>query len=106
MNVTCVQTLPRRKIGNTDLEVATLGLGCAGLGSLYRPITDAQARETLRYALDADLSYLDTAPYYGFGLSSMEDQLRILGCNAKTFYGLTASRRLGGCAQTPGGLAC
>lgn len=62
-------TSRNRKIGNTGLEVATLGLGCASLGNLYRTITDTQARETVRHALDAGLRYLDTAPYYGFGLS-------------------------------------
>lgn len=64
-----LQKLPRRKIGRTDLDVATLGLGCASLGNLYRTVTDTQARETVRCALDAGLRYMDTAPYYGFGLS-------------------------------------
>lgn len=66
---TGICALPSRKIGNTDLEVVTLGLGCASLGNLYRPVTDVQARETAQCALDAGLRYLDTAPYYGFGLS-------------------------------------
>ena len=61
--------MPRRKIGNTNLEVVTLGLGCASTGNLYRTVTDAQAKETALCALDAGLRYLDTAPYYGFGLS-------------------------------------
>ena len=61
--------LPYRRIGTTGLEVATLGLGCASLGNLYRTVTDTQARETVRCALDAGLRYVDTAPYYGFGLS-------------------------------------
>ena len=64
-----VQALPRRKIGMTELEVVTLGLGCASLGNLYRPVSDDQARDTAQCALDAGLRYLDTAPYYGFGLS-------------------------------------
>ena len=63
-----LQKLPHRKIGRTGLGVATLGLGCASLGNLYRTVTDAQARETVRCALDAGLRYMDTAPYYGFGL--------------------------------------
>ena len=62
-------TSRKRKIGSTELEVAALGLGCASLGNLYRTVTDTQARETVRHALDAGLRYLDTAPYYGFGLS-------------------------------------
>ena len=69
MNATDIQTLPCRKIGKTGLEVATLGLGCASLGNLYRPVTDVEARETVQCALNAGLRYMDTAPYYGFGLS-------------------------------------
>jgi len=61
--------LPSRRIGNTDLDVAPLGLGCAGLGNLYSAITDTQARETVRRGLNAGLRHIDTAPYYGFGLS-------------------------------------
>lgn len=69
MNQIKAQALPRRKIGRTDLEVVTLGLGCASLGNLYRPVSDEQARETAQCALNAGLRYVDTAPYYGFGLS-------------------------------------
>ena len=61
--------LPCRKIGRTGLEIVTLGLGCASLGNLYRPVDDALAQATAQKALDAGLRYLDTAPYYGFGLS-------------------------------------
>ena len=61
--------MPHRKIGATGLAITTLGLGCASLGNLYRTVSDAQARETVQRALDANLRYIDTAPYYGFGLS-------------------------------------
>ena len=61
--------LSARHIGTTDLEVTTLGFGCASLGNLYRPVSDEDAGVTARRALDAGLRYFDTAPYYGFGLS-------------------------------------
>ena len=69
MDIIKAQALPRRKIGRTDLEVVVLGLGCASLGNLYRPVSDEQARETAQCALNVGLRYMDTAPYYGFGLS-------------------------------------
>lgn len=62
-------SLSSRKIGQTHLDVGTLGLGCASLGNLYHPISDDDASVTLRVGLDAGLRYIDTAPYYGFGLS-------------------------------------
>lgn len=58
-----------RRIGITDLKVAELGFGAASLGNLYRPISDGDARATLDAALAAGLTYCDTAPHYGRGLS-------------------------------------
>ena len=69
MNSVKAQHLPCRKVGMTELDVVPLGLGCASLGNLYRPVSDEQARETAQCALNAGLRYVDTAPYYGFGLS-------------------------------------
>ena len=69
MDTNNVSVLPHRQLGNTDLELATFGLGCASLGNLYRPITGVQAKDTVRCALRSGMRYFDTAPYYGFGLS-------------------------------------
>ncbi len=46
-----------------------LGLGCAGLGNLYRAISDETAASTVAAAWDAGIRYFDTAPHYGLGLS-------------------------------------
>ncbi|MGG1943470.1 aldo/keto reductase [Trinickia sp. NRRL B-1857] len=56
----------RRRIGRTSLEVTALGLGCAGLGGLYRDVSEAQARATIDAAWDAGVRLFDTAPYYGY----------------------------------------
>ena len=48
---------------------AQLGLGCAPLANLYSEVDPAQAEATLRAALDAGITYFDTAPHYGAGLS-------------------------------------
>jgi D-threo-aldose 1-dehydrogenase len=63
------QTLPSRRIGRTEIKVSELGLGTAPLGNLYEPVTDAQAHSALLAATSAGISYFDTAPLYGFGLS-------------------------------------
>lgn len=61
--------LPTRRIGKTTLSVTELGFGAASLGNLYRIVSDSDARETIDAAIDAGITYFDTAPYYGFGLS-------------------------------------
>lgn len=51
------------------LELPQIGMGCAPLGGLLEAVTAADASETLAAALDGGITYFDTAPFYGFGLS-------------------------------------
>ena len=59
----------QRQVGNTGLAVDTLGFGCASLGNLYHPVSDADARQILDSAWSSGFRYYDTAPHYGQGLS-------------------------------------
>jgi D-threo-aldose 1-dehydrogenase len=47
----------------------SIGLGGAGLGNLYRAISDDQAVATVHAALASGFGLIDTAPYYGHGRS-------------------------------------
>ena len=51
------------------VALSRLSLGCAPLGNLYRPTSDADARGAVEAAWDAGVRYFDTAPHYGLGLS-------------------------------------
>ena len=62
-------TLEKRRIGQTDLEITTLGLGGASLAGIFAAVPADQARATVSHALDKGLTYLDTAPQYGLGRS-------------------------------------
>jgi D-threo-aldose 1-dehydrogenase len=46
-----------------------VGLGCAALGNLYTPVTEADADATVKAAWDRGVRFFDTAPLYGHGLS-------------------------------------
>jgi D-threo-aldose 1-dehydrogenase len=61
--------IARRRIGTTDLWVSELGFGSATLGNLYSPVTDYDARAAIDASLAAGVTYIDTAPHYGRGLS-------------------------------------
>lgn len=61
--------LATRQLGRTPLQLSEIGFGAAALGNLYAPVDDVQAAAALDAARDAGLRYVDTAPYYGFGLS-------------------------------------
>jgi D-threo-aldose 1-dehydrogenase len=63
------RTFEKRRIGQTNLEVTTLGLGGASLAGIFTGVAPEQARATVAHALDAGINYVDTAPQYGLGRS-------------------------------------
>ncbi len=55
-----------RKLGNSQLEVSAIGLGCMGLSHGYGPATDRQqAISLIRAAVDRGVTFFDTAEVYG-----------------------------------------
>ena len=61
--------LKTRRIGQTDLSVTTLGIGTAPLGGNFADITYDEALAIIAQAFDAGATFIDTAPFYGFGRS-------------------------------------
>lgn len=61
--------MKRNRLGGTSVEVSALGLGCGPLGGLFGRIDEDTASATVTAALDAGISYFDTSPLYGHGLS-------------------------------------
>ncbi len=59
--------IPRRRLGNADLEVSALGLGCMGMSDFYGPADQAQSLAVLNHAVDIGVNFLDTADMYGLG---------------------------------------
>ena len=58
--------MQKRKLGNSNLEVSTLGLGCMGLSYGYGPATEKQQAITLiRTAYERGVTFFDTAEAYG-----------------------------------------
>ncbi len=58
---------PRRTLGNSDLAVSPIGLGCwpiAGVSTLN--VTKQESLATLHAALDAGVNFFDTAFAYGY----------------------------------------
>ncbi|HTU71983.1 MAG TPA: aldo/keto reductase [Trebonia sp.] len=48
-------------------RVPALGLGCAGMSGTYGPADEADSIATIRAAIDAGITVLDTADFYGMG---------------------------------------
>ena len=52
----------KRKLGNSNLEVSALGLGCMGMSWSYGPPKDKQEMTTLlRAAVERGITFFDTA---------------------------------------------
>jgi aryl-alcohol dehydrogenase-like predicted oxidoreductase len=58
---------PRRRLGNHDLVVSAIGLGCMGMSDFYGPADDAVSLSVLHHAVDRGVNFLDTADMYGVG---------------------------------------
>ena len=60
-------TLTSRTLGTAGPDVSALGLGLMGMSDLYGPADEAESVATIRAALDAGLTLLDTGDFYGMG---------------------------------------
>ncbi|MDV9189463.1 aldo/keto reductase [Streptomyces sp. SR27] len=59
----------RVPLGRSTAWTTRLAFGAAGLGNLYRHVTDEDATRALEAAWDRGVRSFDTAPHYGLGLS-------------------------------------
>ena len=58
--------MQKRKLGNSNLEVSALGLGCMGMSFGYGPSADKQEMISLiRTAVERGITFFDTAEAYG-----------------------------------------
>ena len=77
--------MEHRTAGRTGLDLSVIGLGCWQLGGDWGEVGDDDALATVRAALDAGVTLLDTADVYGDGRS---EQLI-----ARALHGLPESDR-------------
>jgi aryl-alcohol dehydrogenase-like predicted oxidoreductase len=63
--------MQKRPLGNTGLELSVLGFGASSIGAEFRPIDVPEALRCVNVALDRGMNYIDTAAYYGRGMSEI-----------------------------------
>jgi len=59
--------VPKVQIGKTGLKISTMGVGTSFLARPNVPVPEAEALETVEYALTRGINFFDTAPLYGSG---------------------------------------
>jgi aryl-alcohol dehydrogenase-like predicted oxidoreductase len=58
--------MQKRKLGNSNLEVSAIGLGCMGMSFSYGPPKDKQEMTSLLHAaVERGITFFDTAEVYG-----------------------------------------
>ena len=61
-----INKMQKRKLGNSNLEVSAIGLGCMGMSFSYGPPADRQEMiSLLRITVERGVTFFDTAEVYG-----------------------------------------
>jgi len=55
-----------QSLGTTGLNLSELGLGTAAMAGNHRPVSEDDHRGAIEEALDGGITFVDTAPFYGF----------------------------------------
>ncbi|QDT01812.1 D-threo-aldose 1-dehydrogenase [Rubripirellula lacrimiformis] len=63
--------MEKRPLAGTDLELPVLGFGASSIGAEFRQIDLGDALKAVHVALDRGMNYIDTAAYYGRGMSEL-----------------------------------
>lgn len=60
-----------RPLTGTDLQLSVLGFGASPIGQEFRQVDLGEALRSVEVALDGGVNYIDTAAYYGRGMSEL-----------------------------------
>lgn len=63
--------MTKRKLGNTPIEVFSLGLGCMGMSEFYGATNEAESIQTMHKAVEQGVNFFDTADMYGDGANEI-----------------------------------
>lgn len=60
-----------RRLGRTDLKLPVVGFGASSLGAEFRAVNLQEVLDSVKTALDVGFNFIDTAAYYGRGMSEV-----------------------------------
>jgi L-galactose dehydrogenase len=63
--------MQKRTLGQTGLQLPILSFGASSLGQEFRKVSLDEALRSVRVALDCGLTFIDTSPFYGRGMSEV-----------------------------------
>ncbi|GAC1376315.1 MAG: aldo/keto reductase [Ktedonobacteraceae bacterium] len=87
-----------RRLGNTDMDITTVGFGTFALGgegwpAAWGPQDDSDSLSSIQRALDLGVNWIDTAAVYGFGHAEEVVGRAVKGRSHRPYIFTKASRR-------------
>ena len=61
--------MQKRKLGNTDIHLSSIGFGAAPIGDLFENLEERSCFNILENTYHSKINIFDTSPFYGNGLS-------------------------------------
>ncbi len=66
------KSIPKRALGSSGVAASAIGLGCMGMSpGVYGPTDEAESVATIRAAVEAGITLIDTGDFYGMGHNEM-----------------------------------
>ncbi len=84
-----------RLLGKTGLKVSVLSFGASSLGSVFRPIDEAEGIRTVHTALDLGINFIDVSPFYGLTRAETVLGQALKGVSRDRYYLATKVGRYG-----------
>jgi aryl-alcohol dehydrogenase-like predicted oxidoreductase len=77
--------LPSRPLGKTGLQLPVLSFGASSLGQEFRRVKLDEALASVRTALECGLTFIDTSPFYGRGMSEVLLGIALQGMSRESY---------------------
>jgi len=61
--------MQKRNLGNTDIQLTSIGFGGAPLGNLFEELNEPECFNIVKKSYEMNINLFDTSPLYGYGLS-------------------------------------
>jgi len=75
-----------RQLGHGGPTVSAIGLGCMGMSGMYGAADEKESIATIHAALEAGVTMLDTADFYGMGHNELLLQKALVGRPRESFF--------------------
>ncbi len=84
-----------RVLGKTGLKVSALSFGASSMGSVFRPVDEAEGIRAVHVALNLGINLIDVSPYYGLTKAETVLGKALKGIPRDTYYLATKVGRYG-----------